>query len=86
MQYRRGTGEYKVTNYERIKQMSIEEMQRFLARVDSCDIDMARTYCDVCKGEMRAMGEWYECDDCVRWWLELDSKEHPQGIDYTKKG
>lgn len=30
----RGTGEFRVTNYERIKKMSIEEMQKFLRRID----------------------------------------------------
>lgn len=79
MQYRRGTGEYKVTNYERIKQMSIEEMQEFIIKAGLGDVDTARTYCSDCKGKM------YDCDDCVRWWLELDSKEHPQSLDYWEK-
>lgn len=65
-----------MTNYERIKQMSIEEMQEFLINITLGDVDTARTYCDMCKGNM------YDCDDCVMWWLNIDSKEHPQGLDY----
>lgn len=64
-----------MTNYERIKTMTFEEMVDFLERYHDDDIDVAKTFCELCDHST-------DCDDCTKWWLGLDSKEHPQGLDY----
>ena len=56
-----------MTNYDRIKAMSVEEMAEFLETVD--DIDYSITFCDLCHGQ-------YDCTkDCKKHWLESEVEE-----------
>ena len=58
-----------MTNADRIRAMSDEELAEFLDRWALGDIDYSKTFCDLCKGQ-------YDChDDCLMDWLKEEVKE-----------
>lgn len=68
-----GTGIVKVpmTNADRIRAMSDEELAEFISRIEIGDFGpqvYGKTFCDMCKGQ-------YECDDCRLWWLQQPEEE-----------
>ena len=52
-----------VTNAQKIRAMSDEELADFIYRCEMNDIDYANTFCDLCNGK-------YECDQCRLDWLK----------------
>ena len=55
-----------ITNADRIRDMSDEELSEFISRIEIGDFGQqvyGKTFCDMCKGQ-------YECDDCRLWWLQ----------------
>ena len=52
-----------ITNADRIRAMSDEELADFIDRCEMGDIDYANTFCDLCNGQ-------YECDQCRLDWLQ----------------
>ena len=55
-----------ITNADRIRAMSDEELAEFISRIEIGDFGpqvYGKTFCDMCKGQ-------YECDDCRLWWLQ----------------
>ena len=55
-----------ITNADRIRAMSDEELSEFISRIEIGDFGpqvYGKTFCDMCKGQ-------YECDDCRLWWLQ----------------
>ena len=52
-----------MTNADRIRAMSDEELAEFIDRCEMNDIDYAKTFCDLCNGQ-------YECDQCRLDWLK----------------
>ena len=52
-----------ITNADRIRAMSDEELADFIDRCEMGDIDYAKTFCDLCNGQ-------YECDQCRLDWLQ----------------
>ena len=52
-----------ITNADRIRSMSDEELADFIDRCEMGDIDYANTFCDLCNGQ-------YECDQCRLDWLK----------------
>lgn len=68
-----GTGIVKIpmTNADRIRAMSDEELSEFISRIEIGDFGQqvyGKTFCDMCKGQ-------YECDDCRLWWLQQPAEE-----------
>ena len=60
-----------MTNADRIRAMSDEELAEFISRIEIGDFGpqvYGRTFCDMCKGQ-------YECDDCRLWWLQQLAEE-----------
>lgn len=60
-----------VTNADRIRAMSDEELAEFISRIEIGDFGSqiyGKTFCDMCKGQ-------YECDDCRLWWLQQPAEE-----------
>ena len=60
-----------VTNADRIRAMSDEELAEFISRIEIGDFGQqvyGKTFCDMCKGQ-------YECDDCRLWWLQQPAEE-----------
>ena len=60
-----------VTNADRIRAMSDEELSEFISRIEIGDFGQqvyGKTFCDMCKGQ-------YKCDDCRLWWLQQPVKE-----------
>lgn len=58
-----------MTNADRIRNMTDEELAEFLDRWELGDIDYSKTFCDLCKGQ-------YDChDDCLMDWLKEEVKE-----------
>lgn len=63
--------EQKLSNADRIRDMSDEELAEFISRIEIGDFGpqvYGKTFCDVCKGQ-------YECDDCRLWWLQQPAEE-----------
>ena len=56
-----------ITNADRIRAMSDEELADFIYRCEMSDIDYAKTFCDLCNGQ-------YECDQCRLDWLQQPPK------------
>ena len=52
-----------MTNADRIRAMSDEELADFIDRCEMNDIDYAKTFCDLCNGQ-------YECNQCRLDWLK----------------
>lgn len=52
-----------ITNADRIRAMSDEELADFIDRCEMNDIDYAKAFCDLCNGQ-------YECDQCRIDWLQ----------------
>ena len=52
-----------ITNADRIRAMSDEELADFIDRCEMNDIDYAKTFCDLCNGQ-------YECDQCRLDWIK----------------
>ena len=52
-----------ITNADRIRAMSDEELADFIDKCEMNDIDYAKTFCDLCNGQ-------YECDQCRLDWLQ----------------
>ena len=69
------------SNADRIRSMSNEELLEFLLDFEIGDIDYSRTFCDLCEKDCKENGESTDCEGCLKWWLEKDSKD-VQGIDY----
>ena len=58
-----------ITNADRIRAMSDEELADFLDRWELGDIDYAKTFCNLCKGQ-------YDChNDCLLDWLRQEVEE-----------
>lgn len=55
-----------ITNADRIRKMSDEELAHFLDRWALGDIDYSKTFCDMCEGQ-------FDCDDCRLWWLKKEA-------------
>lgn len=63
--------EQKLSNADRIRSMSDEELSEFISRIEIGDFGQqvyGKTFCDRCKGQ-------YKCDDCRLWWLQQPVKE-----------
>lgn len=63
--------EQKLSNADRIRAMSDEELAEFISRIEIGDFGpqvYGKTFCDMCKGQ-------YECDDCRLWWLQQPAEE-----------
>ena len=52
-----------ITNADRIRAMSDEELAEFIYRCEMSEIDYAKTFCDLCNGQ-------YECGQCRLDWLK----------------
>lgn len=60
-----------ITNADRIRAMTDEELSEFISRIEIGDFGQqvyGKTFCDMCKGQ-------YKCDDCRLWWLQQPVKE-----------
>lgn len=60
-----------MSNADRIRAMSDEELSEFISRIEIGDFGQqvyGKTFCDMCKGQ-------YECDDCRLWWLQQPAEE-----------
>ena len=60
-----------ITNADRIRAMSDEELSEFISRIEIGDFGRqvyGKTFCDMCKGQ-------YECDDCRLWWIKQPAEE-----------
>lgn len=62
-----------MTNGDRIRSMSDEQLVDFLSRMELGDIDYAVTFCDLCKDGGNALG--LDCDGCLLHWLKMVYKD-----------
>ena len=63
--------EQKLSNADRIRDMSDEELAEFISRIEIGDFGpqvYGKTFWDSCKGQ-------YECDDCRLWWPQQPAEE-----------
>jgi hypothetical protein len=70
-----------MTNADKIRAMSDEELQKFLQEFESGDIDYAKTFCDLCCKDAALERRSVDCEGCLLLWLKSDAKQ-PQGLDY----
>lgn len=55
-----------ITNADKIRALTDEELADFLDRWEMGDIDYSKTFCDLCKGQ-------YDChNDCLLDWLKKE--------------
>ena len=52
-----------ITNAQKIRAMSDEELAEFIYRCEMSEIDYAKTFCDLCNGQ-------YKCGQCRLDWLQ----------------
>lgn len=64
-----------MTNEELIKQMSTDELVVLIARIEIGDVDMSKTFCDLCESCDREL--------CIRDWLRWDTDSSPWGYRKT---
>ena len=57
-----------MTNGDRIRSMSDEELADFIDRCEMSDIDYSKTFCNLCNGQ-------YECSQCRLEWLQQPAEE-----------
>jgi hypothetical protein len=73
-----------VTNADRIRSMSDEELHKFLLDFEAGDIDYAKTFCDLCCKDAALERKSTDCEGCLLWWLKNDATL-PQGIDWFRQ-
>ena len=73
-----------VSNADRIRSTSDEELHKFLLDFEAGDIDYAKTFCDLCCKDAALERKSTDCKGCLLWWLTNDAKQ-PQGLDYWLK-
>lgn len=74
----------KVSNADRIRSMSDEELHKFLLDFEAGDIDYAKTFCDLCCKDAALERKSTDCEGCLLWWLKNDATL-PQGIDWLRQ-
>lgn len=75
-----------MTNADRIRCMTDDELYEFLSMWEIGDIDYSVTFCDLCKGHGNELN--LDCDGCRNHWLESDANNY-NGINsfpWFKKG
>lgn len=73
-----------VSNADRIRSMSDEELHKFLLDFEAGNIDYAKTFCDLCCKDATLERKSADCEDCLLWWLKNDATL-PQGIDWFRQ-
>lgn len=73
------------TNADVIRSMTNDELSDFLEEFEVGDIDYAETFCNLCEKYAREHSRSVDCCGCLKWWLELPAKQHPQGLEYWKQ-
>ena len=73
-----------VSNADRMRGMSDEELHKFLLDFEAGDIDYAKTFCDLCCKDAALERKSTDCEGCLLWWLKNDATL-PQGIDWLRQ-
>ena len=60
-----------MTNADRIRNMTDNELYEFLGMFEEGDIDYAVTFCDMCNKYGNTLG--LDCDGCLNHWLSSDA-------------
>ena len=66
-----------MTNADRIRSMTDDELYEFLSMWEMGDFEYAVTYCDMCVKDGNSLG--LDCDGCRRHWL-MSSADSYDGI------
>ena len=74
----------KVSNADRMRGMTDEELHKFLLDFEAGDIDYAKTFCDLCCKDAALERKSTDCEGCLLWWLKNDATL-PQGIDWLRQ-
>lgn len=67
-----------MTNADAIRQMSDDELFKFLIRLKDGDIDYSVSFCDLCVKDGNVLN--LDCDGCFKYWLQQDANTHYQGL------
>lgn len=60
----------RITNADRIRSMTDEELADFLEEVENGDLDYPITFCDMCKTGGNALN--LDCKGCLKHWLQKE--------------
>lgn len=60
-----------MTNADKIRSMTDEELHEFISIVECGDLHYEVTFCDLCKKDGNTMN--FDCADCLEFWLESDT-------------
>ena len=63
-----------MTNADRIRNMTDDELHVFLGMFVEGDIDYAVTFCDMCEDCGNTLN--LDCDGCLRRWLNSDADDY----------
>lgn len=63
-----------MTNAEKIRRMTTDELQELLSAFECGDIDYACTFCDMCENGGNTLN--LDCDGCLRRWLNSDADDY----------
>ena len=74
----------KVSNADRIRSVSDEELHKFLLDFEAGDVDYAKTFCDLCCKDAALEQRSTDCEGCLLWWLKNDATL-PQGINWLQQ-
>lgn len=63
-----------MTNADRIRSMTDDELYKFLSMWEIGDIDYSVTFCDLCKKDGNTLN--LDCDGCRKHWLESSANDY----------
>lgn len=63
-----------MTNADKIRGMTVDELQELLSAFECGDISYAVTFCDLCESGGNTLK--LNCDGCLRHWLDSDADDY----------
>ena len=63
-----------MTNAEKIRRMTTDELQELISAFECGDIDYSVTFCDMCEDSGNTLN--LDCDGCLRRWLNSDADDY----------
>lgn len=72
-----------MTNADKIRSMSDNELALFLEKFELGDYNYAKTHCDLCCKDAALEKRSADCLGCLSWWLQVPSNMSCFGIEQS---